>query len=402
MKIVLSVRSDVAYQLLTKLIIREPSLPEIEFQKRNASTVRDLEDAIEFFNADIYIVDRQLEEAESLIDILKSNGHTFYVIEDDVKAIIPILKEEYGEEVENKEIHYEKEEKQRVVVQEKIIEKEVIRTAYQAIPSKVVVVGSLYRGAGSTLLASNMARMVANRGIDVAYVEHPLIKPYMYDYFQIHRHTDKPYVDITREIHSEGIARSKRDSWNKADVKWHVIDSRLPSLSSFSYENLLVLSHTIQANVLIIDISDRWLDPEIQKFLSLADNIVMCVEPDPIKYDWSLIQTNDYKPRERRIMDYLKEREFNKLDMVLMKNVKGIDIKLVKEMLHKKPVATLPYIPYQEIQKSLFKSELLYDREQYSEPFEDNLIPLISKFVPKDFIKIENGKKNIFQKMLKR
>lgn len=402
MKFVLSVRSDIAYQLLTKLIEREPSLPDVEFQQRNAITLRDLEDAIDFYNADVYIVDMQLEEAETLIELLKLSNCNYVVIQDDVKAVLPILVERFGVVEEKEEIYYERDEKEQVIVKEKIIEKEVIRTAYQAIPSKVVVVGSLYHGAGSTILSTNIARMVAKRGIDVSYVEHPMINPYMFDYLQMHKYEDKPYTDISREIKEEGIARTKKESWIKFGVKWHVIDSRKPSLDSFSYENLLVLSHAVQSNVLVIDISNRWLDPEVQKFLFLADSIILCVEPDPIKYDRALFQSGEYKPREHLILDFLMERkELNHFEIVLMKDVQGIDIKMVKEMLHKKPVAKIPYIPYEDIQSALFKSKLLYDFDDNDFYFEENLLSTLVKFVPKDYIPLQKNEKNVLKKLLK-
>lgn len=400
MKVVLSVRSDVAYKLLTKLLSLEDSLPNVEFQTRNATTLRDLEDSIEFYRADVYIVDKQLEDAEALVAVLKRGNHEYLVIENDVKAILPVFIERFGEKEKIPEIHYEREERQKIVIQEKIIEKEIIRTAYQAIPSKVVVVGSLYPGAGSTVLSTNLARMTAKRGIDVAYVEHPLISPYMFDYLQIHVQEDKLYLDISREIKEEGVLKSVKNVWMEHGVKWNVIDTRMPPLSSFSYENLLVLSHSMQANVLIIDISNHWMDPEIQKFLYLADTILMCVEPDPVKYVRSIYDVPEYQTSERKIMDFLNNNEkLNQYELVLMKDVKGLDNKLVKEMLHKKPIAKVPYIPYQTIQKALFDMKLLYDFEDNAESFEKVLIPVIAKFIPADFIKLTT-KRGLVKRLL--
>lgn len=400
MKLVLSVRSDVAYKFLVKLLKNEKSLPDIEIRNRNAMNVLDLEDAIEFFNADAYVVDMTLEDSRNMIDTLKQANLPYVVIVENVKEAVPLLVERYGEVEEEADIHYEHEERERIIVQEKIIEKEIIRTAYKAIPSKVVVVGSLYRGAGSTLLATNLARMVAERGIDVAYVEYPLIKPYMFDYLQIIEEAPA-YTDVAMSIKADGVNRAKSDSFQKKGVKWHVTDSRKSLLTSFTYEELLVLSHSIQSSVIIIDISDRWLDPEIQKYLFLADSILLCIEPDPIKYDRSLYSASGYTASEKQIIEFLTTNpELNHFEMVLMKNVKGIDTKTVRSMLHKKPVATVPYIPYQDILKALFKSKLIYDSDLYSELFEGNLLSVISKFVPKEYIELDRNRDNVFTKVM--
>lgn len=405
MKVVFSVRSEMAFTLLKKLLQNESSLPEIVLREQNAQNVQQLEDAIEFFKADLYIVDQQLEDFESLKQILVQYSCPFVEIKDDVKAVLPLIRERLGleDQPESKDdIHYELKEKSKVVIQEKVIEKEVIRTAYQAIPSKVIVIGSLYRGAGSTILATNLARMIGERGIDVSYVEHPLIKPYMFDYLQVHRNTDREYFEISREIQSEGLARSKREQWIEHKVKWHIIDSRKPPLPSFTYENMLVLSHAIQSNVIVVDISDRWLDPEIQKFLCLADNIYVCVEPDPIKYDWSIFEHTENNTKEKMIMDYLNNnKNLPHYELVNMKYADGIDTKLWNEMLHQKPIAKVPYISYSDVQKSLYKSKLLYDNG-YNDLFEEKLKSIIAKIIPKDFLEIRKKErfslKNIFQK----
>lgn len=282
---------------------------------------------------------------------------------------------------------------------------EINSTLYQTIPSKIVVVGSLYRGAGSTLLSTNLARMIGERGVDVAYVEHPLIKPYMFDYLQIHAsvNEEKEYFDVAREIKAHGLVRSKQQEWVQHKVKWHVIDSRKPPLTSFSYENMLVLSHAIHTSVLVIDISNRWLDPEIQKFLYLADYIYLCIEPDPIKYDWSLFNYGAEQVQEKMIMDFLNDdKKLAEYDLINMKYIKGIEFKAWNEMLQKKPLVKIPYINYEDIQRAVYKSTLLYDlNQEYYLMLEDKLRPLL-KVIPKDFQDVRKKEGNILTKIFRK
>jgi hypothetical protein len=286
-------------------------------------------------------------------------------------------------------------EKERV--EKEKIEKEFIRKVYQTIPSKVVVVGSLYPGAGSTILASNMARMIAIRGIDVAYIEHPLIKPYMFDYLQIH---DGDYSDVSREINEEGLIKSAKEGWVQDGVKWHVIDSRKAPLTSFTYENMLVLSHAMQSSVLIIDISNHWLDPEFQKYLYLADHIFMCVEPNPIKYERSYVPISEFDYPEKKIMDLLsKTDKLNRYEIILMKDGEGMDNKVVKDMLHKEPLASVPYIPYQDVLGASNNIKLLYDFEQNGLIFEESLKVVISRFIPPEFLELASERRGFFKKL---
>ncbi|MFS0783368.1 hypothetical protein [Bacillus sp. 1P06AnD] len=406
MKVVLSVRSDMAYQFVTKLVVRKTRFSDVEFREKNATTIKDLEDAIEFFKADLYIVDRQLEDSEGLLLLLDRFHCEYLVIENDIKAITSLINAKYGlpekevvlqvEDANDSEpIYYDSPKKELEEAREsKIIEKEIIRTQYRSIPSKVIVVGSLFKGAGSTLLATNLARMIGQRGLEVAYIEHPLIKPYMFDYLQIHI-KDNPYYDVAREIQQEGIARSVKNSYYQNKVHWHVIDSRKPPLQSFSYENLLVLSHSIPANILIFDISDRWLDPEVQKFLYLANEIFVCIEPDPIKMDWSqYVYDGDTSFREKMTIDFFeKNKDSIDYQFVTMKYNTQIDVKLWNVIQTKKPLGKLSYIPYPDIVEALFKRKLLYDFEDYNEWFEEELKSVLAKIVPKDFLVLDKRKK---------
>lgn len=307
------------------------------------------------------------------------------------------------EEIENQAtVNKETKQKTRIKIQkqtvfkEKFQEKEIIRNIYQTIPSKVVVVGSLYQGAGSTILATNLARMVAKRGIDVAYVEHPMIKPYMYDYLQIHTKTEQVYVDISREIYEEGTLKSKKDIWRDREVKWHVIDSRKEQLPGFSYENLLVLSHSMAAGVLIIDISDKWLDPEIQKFLYIADSILLCIEPDPIKFE----RTISSVPKDENILHFLNSDDrLDHYDVVLMKDNKNIDNRVIKQMLDEEPQVRVPFIPYEKVMNALFNMKLLYDFEDNGSIFEKSLLPIIKDLVPDEVVHLPGEKKGFMKSL---
>jgi|APAga8741244001_1050109.scaffolds.fasta_scaffold03361_4 hypothetical protein len=410
MKFVLSVRSPIAFNLVNKLLQSEESIPELQVRESNVQTVQQMEDAIEFYKADVYILDQQLEEYPSLKQVLEQYKCQVIEIENDVKAVLPIVREMFAEEEQEDEsdqkgnkIVYELEQKPKVVYKDKIIEKEIIRTTYQAIPSKLIIVGSLYRGAGSTLLATNLARMIGERDIDVTYIEHPLIKPYMFDYLQMHT-KEQPYYDIAREISFDGLARSIKREWKEHKVKWNVIDSREIPLQQFTYENLLVYLHSIQTNVTILDISDRWLDPDIQKILYLADSIYMCLESDPIKYDWAMFDHNGVNnSKEKMTLDFLKgDSRLNDFHLVNMKYIKSIDLKAWNEMINKtkKPIAKIPYIPYEDIQKGIYKSKLLYDLG-YKDLIEKSLMPLLVKSIPKNMIEIGKKKHGFLEKVLK-
>lgn len=266
--------------------------------------------------------------------------------------------------------------------------KPIFHTRYQPIPSRLIIIGSLYRGAGSTLLATNMARMIAKRDIDVAYIEHPLTAGYMYDFLQIHQ-SEEPYAELAYEISQNGLSKANGHSFFKYGINWYVNDSRKEPLKHFSYENHLYLTHSIKSSITILDVSDRWLDTEVQKILHLADEIVLCVDPDPVKFDRSLFEIPGYQPKEKKIMQLLNDEHEEHFNIAMMKLFKGVDRKLLKEMLPFNAGIEMPYIPYEEIQTSLYKSKLIYDTG-YADEFERHLLPFVEAILPNGFGKSRN------------
>lgn len=404
MKLVTVIHSDTMFNLLSKLIEKNKNLPESNIKK--IRTVTELEDAIEFFKGDMYILDPQIPEGENLQKILELHQLPFLLIGNDVKEIVPQLIEQFGVVLEEEEDINEEVANERVVYREKIIEREVLTKQYQSLPSKVVIVGSLTKGSGSTILATNLARMVGERKVDVAYLEHPLIRPYMFDYMQMHS-AENDYFDVTRAVR-ENQSNLKEESFTKDRVRWHVIDAMKHPMKDYEYHHLLMATHTIGANILIVDISDRWEDPELQKFMRHADLILVATEPDVIKYEYSKLEyrtgNNDTHPtREFRIMKYLEENHSNKYEIVLMKYFKGSHMELMNGMLHKRPIAKLPYVEYPKIIKAIQNSQLLYDLDiSTKELLEDNFLRIISRFMPSDLVQLKTERKGLFSKLIKK
>jgi len=401
MKLVTIIGSETMFNLLAKMVEKNKELPDASIKRVQSTT--ELEDAIEFFKGEIYVLDPQLPEGSNLQKVLEANQVPFLLIGDDVKEIVPKLVERFGIPPEEIDIS-EEVENERIIYRNKIIEKEIITKQYQSLPSKVIIVGSLTKGSGSTILATNLARMVGERKIDVAYMEHPLIKPYMYDYLQIHT-SDHEYTDVTRAVKVKN-ANLKEEPFIQDNVRWHVIDATEYPMKDFEYHHLLMATHAIGANVLIVDISDRWEDPEIQQFMRHADLILMAAEPDIIKYEYARLEyrvspSDSHPTREYRIMKYLEENHINKYEIVLMKYFKGVHMETMNQILHRRPIAMLPYIEYPVIIKAMQNFKLLYDFDNSSkELLEENFLRIISRFMPNDLVQLKTERKGLLSKLI--
>lgn len=402
MKMVLAMRSDMAFELVYKSIQLSKSLIGIQLPKENVSTVEQLEDYILFYEAEVYVIDKSLTNSSKMIEIVEEKGLKAIVIED-IKAVVKVLEEEYGtEQVEEsfkifKPIIEEKE-KETVKVETKIVEKEVFVSKIVSVPQKTILIGSLYSNAGSTIVAMNLARMIAERGIDVAYIENPLSVPRMYDYLQI-EYSGENYVDLAQNIKHDII--SNDEFFYYKGVKWIVNDPNKQRIKEFSFNEFNLLLQLAKSTITILDISNYYTENAILKLSQFADEVILVMEANPIKNEYHILN-----PNHAENVFYQFENNQVKYKILLSKtNIKGLDIKTVKEMLPQRTFLDLPYINYEYLVKNLFESKIFYDDvENHGKEFvEKYMKELINLVLPKEYVPLKGkNKSTIIHKLFKR
>lgn len=413
MKIAISLKSNFAFERLEVAFIQFKELREVERHKKNLQTVDDLDDCLEFFQPDLLILDTKLPNINEMSGFAKERNTSIVYFQADVDSTMQevieffSLNEVEEEDVQQKNIEYipQLKPKTEVVFKDRVVEKEIIKTSYTSIPSKLIVVASMWQGAGSTTLATNLARAIANRGIKVSYVEFPLSKPYMFDYLQIPKQElerEQTYFDFSKELKDKKLIRRKVEAWNQFDVDWYVTDTRNEPITKFSYEELIKLIYSINSTITIVDVAANLHHESVQNFLHHADDIFICIEPDPIKIDWlasiNINGTESTQQRqEKKIIDYLNEiQEVENVayQFVNMKYTKKIDNKTWLECLDKKPLTYVPVIDYHDYISSVWNSNFVYDSIEYQEVLEKAFKPLIVKMLPRKFVELENQNNN--------
>lgn len=395
MKIVLCLRSETVFEYVSKAIQLSSKLYGFRLPDQNVGTVQLLEDFINFYEADFYIIDRLLTDSNDFIRLVNENGINHIVI-DDYKEVVKHLEGEYGKEEIKENFKILENEKPKVEVKTKIIEKEIYVSKYKAIPHKLILVGSLYPSSGCTTIATNLARMVAERGIDVSYIENPLATPRMYDYLQIGYRTDE-YHDFAQEIKSNSIPDTEPYSYK--GVKWIVNNPVYNRPESFDFDELNLLYQLSFSTVTIIDVSNYFHDPNFLKLSKIADEVFLVLEPDPIKNENNLY-SSDLKG------NVIKHFDIHNIDYKIIltrADIKGIDHKVLKEMLPKRTFLEIPYIPYEVLIRNLYNTTLFYDdsKNEGKEFLERYLKDLIYLTLPKEIVTLFK-QKSIFGTLFNR
>lgn len=281
------------------------------------------------------------------------------------------------------------------------------QVAYRPTPNRIIAIGSMWQGAGSTTIAMNLARALSVRGLNVAFMEFPLSKPYMFDYLAIHSNEKLQgieYVDYARRIHDGKSIRKKESVWNAFGVDWFVNDSRHAPLKNFTCDDMLKYIYSINSSVTVVDLSSNLGNLEVQQFLHHVDNIYICMDSDPIKIDWlsSIPNSSESEQREeKKIFDYLckLENEGINYNFVSMKHTKVIDNKYIWENLGKQSVSLFPIVNLELLVKLAWNSKFLYDESEYQEKLEEVLKPIIVESIPKEYHELKRAKKGLLKSL---
>lgn len=416
MKILIYMKSRFAYDRLKNELDDHDVYQYVE-------SFEEIQEALTYWNPEVSVLDQQCpyynETKELLyrfsVDVIDFQSD-FESVLDDIKTFSLFHEEKDTGENEkyipdqsdykaqvNQEVNKKKEQQVKIEIRKEIIEKEVERLKYATIPSKLIVVGSMWNGAGSTTFSMNLARAIAKRSVYVSYVEYPTIKPYVFDYLNVNekeQEQDFPFPDLAREMNDKGFIPPGR-GWNYEGIQWVINDTRYPTIEGWNYEKMIKLIYSIRNTpITIVDISNNWLDPDIKDFLHHADAIYVCVEPDPIKIDWlstiyGVDKKTEHQREEHKILVHLKNIQKSEnihYHYVTLRMNEKVDRDTWEACLEKKPISYLPNIPYEDAIQKAWESRFLYDDDRFQPLFEKAFRPIIEDTLPISFKFLEGHK----------
>nr|WP_201800256.1 hypothetical protein [Aeromonas sp. Ne-1]AKO69663.1 hypothetical protein [Aeromonas sp. Ne-1] len=426
MKISIGMKSNFAFDRLCTAIQKDEVLTNsTELYPKNIQEISMLDDTLEFWKPDVLILDSKLPNFDELDDFSMDKNVEVIYFHSDYEATIEYLKEqleEFSKKPEKKPIFQipkrqvktidpesvkavinEQPREKEIIYKEKVIEKEIYRTSYTTVPNKLIIVGSMWQGAGSTTVAMNLSRAIAKRGLKVSYIEFPTLKPYVFDYLAIpvkEEKSNQKYREHVKSILQGKPFNRQKTVWNDFDIDWYVNDSREVPVQECTYEDILKVIYSINSTITIVDVSANFNDQHIQQLLHHADDIYVCVDPDPVKVDWlSSINSaeSDFQREEKKIIDYLnsvEEQEGLSFQFINTKYTKKIDNKVFWEALGKKPISFFPVVNYEDLIQMVWDSKLLYDDSRYTDIVEKALKPIILNAVPRDYYNVSSKKGN--------
>jgi tRNA A-37 threonylcarbamoyl transferase component Bud32 len=261
------------------------------------------------------------------------------------------------------------------------------------IPNKLIVVGGLYPGVGSTFAAISLARVLHGYGISHAFVEQPTNEPDLYMLLYGDQKAPQSYYFASDVVRSE-VAGAGFVHWEQGHTAWVPVnpdglDGKWTTADSFK------LLYTVKKPVVIWDIASNWLDPTVQELCHSADEIIAVVDASPGKIN---------RPSAKKYLEQLLSLHASgrSLHFVANKEAPHGVRKEWLESLPQLPLCTLPELSYDKVMRSVWKGECVQDLPEYLPMLEAAWQPLLRALFPQQPLHHRERKaKSLFSKFIK-
>jgi len=249
------------------------------------------------------------------------------------------------------------------------------RVTSMHVPNRLIVVGSLYPGAGSTFVGMAIARALNDLGIPHAYVENPTNAPDLYMLLFGDKHAPRNYRFLSEQIAARETAGLGGNfvPWRDGYTEW--VPIRPDGLEKpWKTGDSFKLLQAIKQPIVIYDVSCRWSDAHVIEICRSADDIVAVADTSPSKM---------YRPDARRTAMQLSEwhRAGKPVHLVANRDVPLRQRGQWIASFFLPVVCSFPAIDYARVVDAQWRGRLVHDHDDFRERIHAALAPLISKWV---------------------
>ncbi|MEK8132227.1 serine/threonine-protein kinase [Paenibacillus filicis] len=225
-------------------------------------------------------------------------------------------------------------------------------------PPLIIAVGSLYAGAGATFVALALAQALHESGVPHALIEPPTAQPELAALLFAAKNEPVGYR-YYNEAAQEGAAYAGEVRWERGCTLWlpasdqgprHLAKPGVGAQSFGEAGAWLKLIHTLRRPVTIVDIGDRWEEPEVEALLETATDIVYVVDP--------LIHKLQLAASERRLRMLLDGKRSSRRHAVANKSVGSAERASWLRLLPEPPACVLPALEHKLLAEAAWNGRL--------------------------------------------
>lgn len=259
------------------------------------------------------------------------------------------------------------------------VEKRVTVQQLKTMPKQLIVVGSLYSGAGSSFVSIALAKVLNKLRVDTCVVEYPANEPYLYVTLDGSTHLPRDYSFIFPQILQGQDIKKRSQEWEDDFITWMPADPAMGRITNWTSEHMSKCLYGIKNAVTILDISTSWSDPALKDILLQADHLLLIAGPEPAR----LLSSTS-----KSVKQYIKQ-ELGSRAKIVANFVPDIANSKTKEWIDSLPgqtIVRIPGLPNADMVDAAWKGNTIFDdNDQILTKFLDCFYPLIREVIPRDY-----------------
>ena len=390
--LVFCIKSKESFKRITNTLKIDDSFELEDF----TASLETLQENIIIKQYDIAIVDEKLTWQDAALDLLNKKGIKIVLFKGDFKKTISDIYKQIPKEANDLEksvkenpaqfiessydkLYYVKKETP-LIKEEALPFKSQI---YKALENKLIIIGGLSKGAGSTFLSVNLAKALTDLKIRTSVIEPPLDEPYLFYYLGIDKKLSIKCSQNSFYSYPHAIDNGHKIIKNMGtiidDIIWVMPSPFENKIESWDHIKMAMLLDTARRSPInIIDVGTNYEHESIESVLCGADMFLITVNPLPA-------ELNKNKDRIEKLLKLKKEGL--PIEFVINYCTPAITKKDLCPYFKTTPVIYIPAVETRYIQECAYKYKLPITHPQISGNLFTPLSEIIKNIVPLDILK---------------
>ena len=345
---------------------------------------------------DVAIVDEKLTWQDAALDLLNKKSVKIVLFKGDFKKTISdiyskIPKDKHILEKTQKENRpqttgnlpdkqYYKKNETVPSTKETLLVKNII---YKALENKLIVIGGLSKGSGSTFLSVNLAKALTDLKIRTSVIEPPLDEPYLFYYLGIDKMLSIKCIENNFYSYPHAIDNGQKIIKNMGtiidDIIWIMPSPYENKIESWDHIKMLMLLDAARKSpISIIDVGTNYEHESIESIISGADMFLMVINPLPT-------ELNKNKDSIEKLIKLKKEGL--PIEFIINYHTPAITKKQLSEYFKTTPLIFIPVVETRYIQEAAHKYIIPITHPQISETLFTPISEIIKNIIPLDILK---------------
>jgi serine/threonine-protein kinase len=239
--------------------------------------------------------------------------------------------------------------------------------------TSILLIGSLYPGAGATMIGTSLARALSRHQIAQAYIEYPGNPPDLYQLLYGEKHAPRHYRFCDDLIIRDADPGTYR-GWFDGLTEW-VPASPDGSPRPWEPTDNGKLLRLVDSPVMLIDVANLWREEPVRELCRMAAAIIVVSDTNPGKM---------YRPQAARTIETLLEQQSRGTPLHLIAN-RDMPLKGRKQWLSSlfiPPICCFPELDSARVVQCQWQGKLCSDDSTIGEAIQASFKPLLSALLP--------------------